>query len=115
MTSEAAPARGYQVAPQDLTTQISALAGIADQTSSLVPSANRLADRLPMLGTAPPAIHLAVRLREAAGRSGLAGEIQSAGTELTDFHRALDATLAEYVANDAGAAQALRSTGGAEA
>ncbi|MGW3469594.1 hypothetical protein ACWDKQ_14240 [Saccharopolyspora sp. NPDC000995] len=113
MTSEGNPGRGYQVAPQDLALQVTALSGIGERTNGLVTSAGELAGRMPMLGTAPPALHLANRLREAAGDSGLTGEISAADTELNSFHTALQATVTGYLQTDDDSAQALRDTGGA--
>ncbi|GAA4616158.1 hypothetical protein GCM10023108_27690 [Saccharopolyspora hordei] len=115
MTSDAAAGRGYQVAPQDLSAQVEALSGLRERTAGLAGEAGRLAERLPQLGTAPPAIHLALRLREAAGRSGLSGEIGAADTELDDFRTALGETVAGYLATDDRAAQELRTTGGDQA
>lgn len=74
---------------------IGVLTDIGDQTSGLVTSAGRLAEHLPLLGTAPPAMHLAMRLREAAGPAGLTGEVSAAGAELTSCHRALRGTLTD--------------------
>ena len=54
-------------------------------------SAQRLAERSPLLGTSPTAMHLAARLREAAGPAGLTGEVSAADTELTSYHEALRA------------------------
>ncbi|SEG15178.1 hypothetical protein SAMN02982929_01640 [Saccharopolyspora kobensis] len=112
MTSEAAAGHGYQVAPQGLSAQVEALSGLRERTTGLVGSAGRLAERLPQLGTAPPAIHLAMRLREAGGRSGLSGEISAADAELNNFRTALGETVSGYLASDDSAAQALRNTGG---
>ncbi|AHH99291.1 hypothetical protein GCM10010174_50510 [Kutzneria viridogrisea] len=103
---------GYQVIPQELTTQASALAALGEQTTALVASAGRLAERLPQLGTAPPALHLAARLREAAGRSGLTGEVTAADTELSDCHQALRGTLATYLDTEAAIARSLRAPDG---
>jgi hypothetical protein len=102
---------GYQVASGELSAQGSALEAIGDQTTGLVASADRLAQRLPMLGTAPPAMHLAMRLREAAGGSGLTGEVGAADTEMNDFHRALRATVASYLEYETGLAETFRGAG----
>ncbi|HWE90710.1 MAG TPA: hypothetical protein VG317_14720 [Pseudonocardiaceae bacterium] len=110
MTS--APQRGYQLAPQELTAQVKTLATIGDQTSALVASAGRLAQRTPMLGTAPPAIHLAMRLREAAGESGLTGEVSAANTELAGFHQALQTALTRYLDSETDIAGTFRTLGG---
>ncbi|GLZ31807.1 hypothetical protein Lesp02_39950 [Lentzea sp. NBRC 105346] len=88
---------GYRVESGELTAQANALAAIGDGVDGLVTSADRLAERLPQLGTAPPAQHLALRLREAAGRSGLSGEVGTATTELHSYHRALAETIASYL------------------
>lgn len=114
MSSEAKPGHGFQVAPEDLAAQAAALSGIGERTNSLVTSANQLAERLPMLGTSPPAMHLAMRLREEAGHSGLTGEITSADSELKSFHTALNATATGYLDTDANNAQELLNQGGAE-
>ena len=53
-----------------------------------------------MLGTAPPAMHLAMRLREAAGPTGLTGEVSAADTELSSYHQALQATVHQYQDGD---------------
>ena len=66
---------------------------IGDETNGLVSSAERLAEHQPLLGTAPPAMHLAMRLREAAGPAGLTGEVSAADSELASYHRALHATV----------------------
>ncbi|MFI0467268.1 hypothetical protein ACH347_24595 [Saccharopolyspora sp. 5N102] len=113
LTSEANPGPGYQVSPQDLAAQVKTLTNLGEQTNGLVTSARQLAERMPMLGTAPPAMHLAMRLREAAGQSGLTGEISAADTELNGFHDALHQTVTRYVSSDDHTAQVLRRTGGA--
>ncbi|WP_020667463.1 hypothetical protein [Amycolatopsis nigrescens] len=113
MTSQASQ-HGYQVAPQELSAQAGALAEIGDRTGGLAASASRLAERRPMLGTAPPALHLAVRLCEAAGRAGLTGDVSAAGNDLGDFHRALKASVDRYLEREADIAQTFRTTGGAE-
>ena len=58
--------KGYDVDPELLGARIATLTKLGDLTGDLVATASRLAERLPMLGTAPPAVHLAMRLREAA-------------------------------------------------
>lgn len=87
---------GYRLEPNELTAQVAKLTAIGDQTGDLVASASRLAERQPKLGTAPPAMHLAARLREAAGRTGLTGEVSAANAELNSFHEALQATVERY-------------------
>jgi hypothetical protein len=93
-------AQGFEVLTDELIGRISALADIGDQTSGLTSSAERLAEHKPLLGTAPPAMHLAMRLREAAGPAGLTGEVSAADTELASYHRALRATVNQYQAGD---------------
>ncbi|WP_236808872.1 hypothetical protein [Amycolatopsis albispora] len=95
--------------PQELTAQVAALAALGDRTTGLVSSANRLAEQLPRLGTAPPALHLAMRLREAAGESGLSGEVTAADGRLNDYHRALHATVDRYTEAEADHQRVLRS------
>jgi len=99
---------GYELASHELTAQRAAIAAIGDQTTGLVADADRLAQRLPKLGTAPPALQLAMRLREAAGQSGLTGEVRAADTEMREYHQALRATVARYLETEAGIAGSLR-------
>lgn len=87
---------GFEVLADDLVGQVRALTDIGDQTSGLVSSASRLAEHQPLLGSAPPALHLAARLREAAGPAGLTGEVSAAGTELSSYHTALRDTVTRY-------------------
>jgi hypothetical protein len=98
----------FEVLADELTGQVRALVDIGDQTSGLVSSAGRLAERTPMLGTAPPAMHLAMRLREAAGPTGLTGEVSAADTELSSYHQALQASVNQY--QDGDSEVALRFT-----
>jgi hypothetical protein len=88
--------RGFEILSDELFAQVKTLIDIGDQTSGLVSSAGRLAERRPLLGTAPPALHLASRLREAAGQAGLTGEVSAADTELSSYHRALRDTVNRY-------------------
>jgi hypothetical protein len=90
----------FEVLADELIGQVRGLVDIGDQTTGLVSSAGRLAERTPMLGTAPPAMHLAMRLREAAGPTGLTGNVSAADTELASYHRALDATVKRYQDGD---------------
>jgi hypothetical protein len=92
--------QGFEVLTEELTEQVKALVDIGDQTSGLVSSAGRLAEHAPLLGTSPPAMHLAMRLREAAGPAGLTGEVSAADTELTSYHKALHATVQRYQDGD---------------
>lgn len=101
---------GYEVEPELIEARIATLTRLGDLTGDLVATATRLAERLPMLGTAPPAVHLAMRLREAAGRSGLAGEVSAAEREVQEFKRTLSDANAGYAAGEAGAESALRET-----
>jgi hypothetical protein len=87
---------GFQLLTDELIGQVKALVEIGDQTNGLVSSAHRLADHQPLLGTAPPAMHLAMRLREAAGPAGLTGEVSAADAELASYHQALRATVNRY-------------------
>lgn len=112
MTSASTPGHGYHLAPQELTAQVAALTAIGDRTAGLVDSASRLADQLPQLGTAPPAMHLAMRLRAAAGQSGLTGDVTAASTELAGFHRALRESLTSYLTCEADIAAAFRTARG---
>ncbi|WP_406692224.1 hypothetical protein REH65_10040 [Saccharopolyspora sp. ID03-671] len=100
--------KGYRVATEDLAAQAKELSQVGEQTDGLVTSARQLADRMPMLGTAPPALHLAMRLRRSAGESGLAHEITAAHAALGDFHSALHDTATGYEHSDTTAADLLR-------
>jgi hypothetical protein len=53
-----------------------------------------------LLGTAPPAMHLSSRLRDAAGPAGLTGEVSAADTELASYHQALRDTVHRYQDGD---------------
>jgi hypothetical protein len=86
----------FQLLTDELIGQVKALVDIGDQTSGLVSSAQRLAEHQPLLGIAPPAMHLASRLRDAAGPAGLTGEVSAADTELASYHRALRDTVNRY-------------------
>lgn len=89
--------RGYQLTPDDLAAQVTALAALGDRAEGLVTSAGELAQRMPKLGTAPPALHLAKQLRDAAGAAGLTGEVSAASTELAHYHEDLAAAVTRYV------------------
>src|SRR5262245_45503815 len=91
---------GFQLLTDELIGQVKALVQIGDETGGLVSSAQRLAEHQPLLGTAPPAMHLAMRLREAAGPAGLTGEVTAADAELSSYHRALRATVNRYQDGD---------------
>ena len=88
---------GYRVTQEELTTQVTALAALADRADGLVRAAGELAQRLPKLGTAPPALHLANQLRDAAGDTGLTGEVTAASAEYSRFHQNLAANVDDYV------------------
>lgn len=90
----------FEVLTDELVAQVKALIDIGGQTNGLVSSAGRLAEHEPLLGTAPPAMHLAARLREAAGPAGLTGEVSAADTELASYHRALRDTVDSYQTGD---------------
>ncbi len=96
MVSRKSPHHGFEVRTDELVGQVRALVDIGDHTSGLVSSAGRLAEHRPLLGTAPPAMHLAARLREAAGPAGLTGEVSAADAELASYHRALGDTVHRY-------------------
>lgn len=100
MVSRKSPQHSFEVLADGLTGQVRALVDVNDQTSELVSSAGRLAERTPLLGSSPPALHLAMRLREAAGSTGLTGEVGAADTELASYHRALDASVRRYQDGD---------------
>jgi hypothetical protein len=103
---------GYRVEPELLGERISTLVELGDLTGDLVATASRLAERLPMLGTAPPAVRLSTRLREAAGRSGLAGEVEAAQREVEAFQRTLSDARDTYGDAESGAESSMRDAGG---
>lgn len=90
---------GYEVAPDRLQDRIRTLTRLADLTGDLVATASRLAERQPLLGTAPPAQDLSTRLK-AAG-SGLAGEVSAAESEVRAFRQMLADIRSSYVETDA--------------
>jgi len=96
LAARKSPQHGFQLLTDELIGQVKALIDIGDQTTGLVASARRLAEHKPLLGTAPPAMHLAARLREAAGPAGLTGEVSAADAELASYHKALRATVNRY-------------------
>jgi hypothetical protein len=91
----------YLPRPDDLAAQVAALAVLGDRAEGLVRSAAKLAQRRPKLGTAPPALHLAMRLRDAAGDARLTGEIAAASAELARFQQNLTATFSRYTQSEA--------------
>ncbi|QFU91899.1 hypothetical protein [Amycolatopsis sp. YIM 10] len=90
--------------------RISTLTELGDLTADLVATACRLAERLPMLGTAPPAVHLAMRLREAAGSSGLAGEIEATVREVREYQEMLAQAKGKYQAHDEQSGKDMRTS-----
>lgn len=102
---------GYQVAPEALQARIKTLTRLAELTGDLVATASRLAERDPQLGTAPPARHLAQRLRTAAGESGLTGEVIAAEREVRAFQQMLKEIKAAYVDGDANVRADVREAG----
>lgn len=102
---------GYEVEPERLDDRITTLTKLADLTGDLVATASRLAERVPMLGTAPPAVELAKRLSAAAGSSGLAGEVGAAEREVQAFRQTLSDARTTYSQRDADAASSVRDAG----
>ena len=90
---------GYEVAPDQLQDRIKTLTRLAELTGDLVATASRLAERRPLLGTAPPAQDLSKRLK-AAG-SGLAGEVSAAEREVRAFQQMLADIKSTYTETDA--------------
>jgi hypothetical protein len=105
---------GYEVEPDLLEKRIGTLSQLGDLTADLVATATRLAERLPMLGTAPPAVDLSQRLREAAGNSGLAGEVSAAEREVRAFQQLLSDTKGSYREADDAAASSVRGSEGGD-
>ncbi|MEU6642788.1 hypothetical protein ABZ863_09565 [Saccharomonospora sp. NPDC046836] len=100
--------RGIEIQLDLLDTRITTLADLGDLTGELVATASRLAERLPMLGTAPPAVHLAMRLREAAGSSGLAGEVKATEREVREFQQLLAEAKRRYQDHETQSGEDLR-------
>lgn len=100
MASRKSSQQGFELLTDELVGQVRALIDIGDETSGLVSSAGRLAQRQPLLGTAPPALHLAARLRDSAGPAGLTGEVSAADAELASYHQALRDTVDRYQDGD---------------
>lgn len=103
--------RGLRLEVDLLDQRISTLAELGDLTSELVATASRLADRLPLLGTAPPAVHLAMRLREAAGSTGLAGEVEATEREVREYERMLAGAKRKYLEHEEQSGDDLRGKG----
>ncbi len=110
MAARKATGSDFQVHTDELIGQVRALVDISETTSALVSSARQLAERDPLLGTAPIAMHLAQRLREAAGPAGLTGEVSAADTELTSYHQALRDAVNQYQDRDAEVTRRLTDT-----
>ncbi|GAB3493202.1 hypothetical protein [Amycolatopsis cihanbeyliensis] len=91
--------------------RITTLAELGDLTGDLVATASRLAERLPMLGTAPPAVHLAMRLREAAGSSGLAGEVEATEREVREYKQLLASAKRKYEEHEDQSGEDVRARG----
>jgi hypothetical protein len=111
LTSEKSAQDGFVVLLDELLGQVRALVDMGDKTNGLVSTAGLLAERQPLLGTAPPAVHLSARLREAAGPAGLTGEVGAADTELASYHRALQDTVDSYRTSDSEIAGRLTDEG----
>ncbi|NIJ10415.1 hypothetical protein FHU38_000759 [Saccharomonospora amisosensis] len=101
--------QGVELQLDLLDQRITTLAELGDLTGDLVATASRLAERLPMLGTAPPAVHLAMRLRDAAGSSGLAGEIKATEREVREFKQSLAEAKNKHTEHEAQASDDLRA------
>ncbi|MFD0203617.1 MULTISPECIES: hypothetical protein [Saccharothrix] len=103
--------QGYHVELDLIEDRITTLTRLGDLTGDLVTAVSRLAERQPMLGTAPPAVELAQRLREAAGESGLAGEVSAAQREVEAFRQVLSDAKASYTEVDDDASASVRAAG----
>ncbi|HEY4019246.1 MAG TPA: hypothetical protein VGM75_11200 [Pseudonocardiaceae bacterium] len=103
---------GYRLTPDELAAQVKDLATLGERTSGLVSSAGQLAQRLPKLGTAPPALHLAAQLRQAAGETGLTRDVTAADTGLNTAHTALRESVAQYLHAEERITDALKATEG---
>jgi hypothetical protein len=90
---------GFEVAPDGLQDRVRTLTRLAELTGDLVATASRLAERQPLLGTAPPAQDLSHRLRSAG--SGLAGEVSAAEREVRAFQQMLAEIRTTYTGTDA--------------
>ena len=103
--------RGYSVAPDELNALVKTLGEIADAIGGLIVSADRLGQRSPLLGTAPPALALADRLRATAGQAGLTGELGTAKTRLREYHGSLTSALGEYINVDKAVSSTIDTAG----
>lgn len=101
--------KGIRLELDSLELPITTLTKLGDLAGELVSTASRLAERLPMLGTAPPAVHLAMRLREAAGGSGLEGAIKAAEREVREYGKMLEQAKAKYQEQDAQSGDDLKA------
>lgn len=100
--------QGFTLELDLLGMRITTLSELTELTGDLVATATRLAERLPLLGTAPPAVHLAMRLREAAGETGLAGEVAATQREVREFEEMLGKAKARYQDQESEGAEELR-------
>ncbi|WP_216216831.1 hypothetical protein [Amycolatopsis aidingensis] len=103
--------RGIELELDLLQQRITTLAELGDLTGELVATASRLAERLPMLGTAPPAVQLARLLRAAAGGSGLAGEIEATEREVREYRQLLDRARQKYLEHENQSDEDIRAKG----
>jgi hypothetical protein len=100
LASDKPSQRDFEVLADELTGQVRALVDVGDQTNGLVSSAGRLAEHRPLLGTAPPAMHLAPGRRGGGGRAGRPPRGRAPDAELASYHRALRATVDSYQDGD---------------
>ncbi|TQM78294.1 hypothetical protein FHX81_0556 [Saccharothrix saharensis] len=103
--------QGYRVELDLIANRITALTRLGDLTGDLATAVGRLAERQPKLGTAPPAVELATRLRAAAGESGLAGEVSAARREVEEFRQWVSAAGSSYTEADADVGTSVRAAG----
>lgn len=92
-----APGEVIAFAADEVNAQIIELAAVGARICHVEDSVRRLAEGPLLLGTAPPAVHLARRLQEATSLSGLPEEIRAANAELASFVAALKASAAMYL------------------
>ncbi|MFD4668986.1 hypothetical protein ACFWNN_04575 [Lentzea sp. NPDC058450] len=97
---------GYEVSPDRLGDRVRTLTRLAELTGELVATAGRLAERRPLLGTAPPAQELSRRLTDAG--AGMAGEVSAAEREVREFRQMLADIGANYAETDAEQARRAR-------
>ncbi|MEV6238485.1 hypothetical protein [Lentzea sp. NPDC051838] len=97
---------GYEVAPDGLQDRVKTLTRLAELTGELVATASRLAERQPLLGTAPPAQDLSKRLKGAG--EGLKNEVSAAEREVRAFQEMLAQIRTTYTETDDQARRAVR-------